>query len=424
MVGEHSNKRGQESAIGSRKAAYDSAVRTLLESLIVSAEKAGASEVHIYSGSDSLNCFFRVASKLEPSSKNFSNKILEELLDYVKQLANLNRSSLKQYSSANIDLTGRPINFSYFSNLEDKAEHLIISLEASSSLSLEELGLTKVELDRLKTLPGSNGIVVIDSKDAFTRREASNSLAMNLTPKGGSCLILDSSDFPSPSSPSNAQGVYIDRVFTKVEPESVKFVKSLVASGHDVVVFQDILNKVILDLAIEWSRAGRLVIVNSSRGSVAKAIKDVVTISAELPSKLVPELSTVISLKPIRSIRTSAGNHKLSPDVLENLEKFFGIGMPESWNTVYSHAGLNRPQVMQEVELPKASQYGSPVYLTEVLSIDEDFATSLLRNPQMNSEVIAWLAVKEGMLTQRHKGLIKALQKEVDLADVIDSFKN
>ena len=108
-------------------------------------------------------------------------------------------------------------------------------------------------------------------------------------------------------------------------------------------------------------------------------------------------------------------NHNLTDQLLDQLETFFGVDGKSGWVDLFGHAKLT----LSEPVLPIATEYGPLTSLIEILNVNEELKTALAKNSSTESDVITWLAIRSGMLTRRHDGLVRALQGELDIADVV-----
>ncbi len=160
----------------------------------------------------------------------------------------------------------------------------------------------------------------------------------------------------------------------------------------------------------------------TTEGGSSSSLKRLLDMSDQ--NDLLTELKLIISLSPIQTIASSNGHHKLDYKLIIQIENFFGLEMPESRSSIYSHAGIKRPEELLKLNFPIASEYKGLTNLVEVFRPTDYIIRTLERNPNLSLETIHQLTIRSGnILTKRQDGLIKSLRKDVDLADVIDSCK-
>jgi len=408
----------KDSALGSREVMGADSTEALLKSLIISSDKVDASALHIYSNPKSKTCYFEVGGRLEPTGKKFGDKALEELLEFIKDSANLETSELNQAQAGRLVLQDITLPAFLIQNLRDKSSHLIISLEAASKpKSLEDLGFWGRSLENVESvLDSGKGIIVVDSQDQYSIRSfISSALSYLKQNKRVSSISFDSSKLDDTNIKDH------DRIFTKANTSTRSLINRALDSNPSTVVFMDVVSKDTVLPAVEQSQAGKLVFLVTSEGSSAKSLQKVLN-SSDLVSTL-EELKLVVSLSPIQTIASSNGNHSLDSQIITRLEGFFGLDLPESWRSIYSHTGIKRPEELLHLEFPVASEYGGVTNLIEVLALSDYLRRTLARNPNLEATTLNHLATRSGMLTKREDGLIKSLRKEVDLADVIDVCK-
>ncbi len=412
--------RAGSTALSTKPASGQSPVEALLQSLIVTAQKNDASSLHLYSNSKSKNCYFEVAGKLLPTGKKLTDKVIDELLDYIIDTSNLEKSELNQAQTASISLDGTKLEIVYLQNSLDESSHLIINLGAPSSIVkiFEDIGLWGRSLELLESaLDYGKGIILIDSKDQYAVRTLLSSSIEYL--KGSNkvtSISFDSGNLPSLNIKDH------DRIFTKINRDSKSIIKRSLNSSPSVIAFLDTLNKETISIAVEQSLKGKLVFLVTTEGGCSSSLKRLLDMSDQ--NDLLSELKLIISLSPIQTIANSNGYHKLDDKLIIQIENFFGLEMPESWSSIYSHAGIKSPEELLKLNFPIVSEYKGLTNLVEVFRPDDYIIRTLERNPNLSLETIHQLTIRAGnMLTKRQDGLIKSLRKEVDLADVIDSCK-
>lgn len=409
---------GISNKLGSRQTVELSATASLLQSLIISGKKAQASALHIYLSQEAGSCYFEIGSLLRSTGKKFSDKSIEELFHHIKDAASLERSSMALAQSAELKTKEGNINIVYLQDDLGSSAHIIINLGGpSGQRSFDDLGFWGQSLQDLETALDSNkGVIILDSTDQYSIRSFILS-ALNYLKDSG---LISSVSFDSSSLPSlNARAH--DRIFTKINQSTKNIVGAVLGANPSVAIFLDPADEYIISLAIEQSRLGRLVFIVSSEGSSAASLNKILAISK--PEDLLAELKAVISLSPIQTIGGSNGSHRLNPQLVSQLVAFFNISQKRPWGSFYARAGIKSPQEPANMELLVASKYDGLTNLVEVLNLGEYLKRTISRNNGLSAAVINMLAVKLGMQSKREDGLIKALRKEVDLADVVNICK-
>lgn len=409
---------GITNKLGSRQTADLSATGSLLQSLIISGKKAQASALHVYLSQEANSCFFEIGSRLCSTGKKFSDKSIEELSHYIKDVANLEKSRVAIAQSAELKTNEETYSIFYLQDDIATSAHIVINLAGPSSpKSFDDLGFWGKSLQDLEiALDYNKGIIIVDSTDQYSIRSFIFSSLNYLKDSG----LISSVSFDSSSLPSLKPRAH-DRVFTKVDQSTKNIISTALKTNPSVVIFLDPADEYIISLALEQSRLGRVVFIVSSEGSSSASLNKTLAISR--PEDLLQELRAVISLSPIQTIGNSNGLHRLNPHLISQLESFFGISQKRSWVSFYARAGIKGPEDPSKLELLVASEYTGLTNLVEVLLLGEYLKRTLSRSTSLSIPIINMLASKLGMPGKGEDGLIKALRKEVDLADVINICK-
>lgn len=394
---------------------------TLLEGLLDIADKQDASALHIYLSNRSNNCYLEISGRLQTTVKKLNNTVVDELAEYLKRSANLERSSLSTSQTATLKINNStPLTLSLINSPEYGTSHLILFLTSSvKSRSFDDLGFWGKNLGQLEqALDVRQGIILLDSTDQFSLRSTIHSALNYLNQhQQAPSITFDSSVLPDINIKTN------DRIFTSINASSLGVAKSVLSSNPAVITFLGNINKTVVNLAVEQAALGKLVFICSSEGSASYALKKLLTLVPDLLDNLIQGLRLVTSISPIQTIASSNGSHPLTSETISQIENFFELELPESWKSICLHAGIKSPEQLLDLHLPVASEYAGVTNLIEVFKPTDDLKRILLRNPHLTAQTITSLAIRSGMLTKKEDGLIKSLRKEVDLADVIDICK-
>ncbi len=436
----------QPTPLGQRSSNLNLPAQALLLSLIASAQAKNAEQVQIYlnfgNNSTKAQCYLKIAGRLQKSPKTFSSKVLGELVEHLKSLANLELSPAKLAQNAKLNLPQlglQNLNLNLIQNSAGNEVQLTLTLNSTTlAQSFSELGFGDYNLTKLNVaLQNSTGIILLDSLSpasiynltaSILAKLKSNSTAQNLQDSAQSSPTQSNSTQPNSTQPgfikSSLQfeeSFFEDynlpahqRIFAKLNSENLPIIRQVLLSDPDVVIFADPADQLTLSLSLELAASGRLVILTTRTGSTAKSLKYALNLTAN-PTQLLQQLVLVASLRPIQALAANAPTQKLNADSLSALEQFFGIATPADWQTFLS---LSKAAA-SSLQFSTSTNYSSLTNLVELLALDEDFKLSLSSRRQSSSEIITWLAIQNGMLTFRHDGLIKSLKKELNISDVI-----
>jgi hypothetical protein len=398
-----------------------SVVHSLLDSILESANKLSASSIHFYSQGEQISCFLKVAGKLVPTPKNINQKILSELLEFIKNSSKLDSSKISQIQRAQLKISQEvELSLTYLQNIHDSSSHLILHLAPRSNIqSFEELGFNSSNSAEIEeSLSSGKGIILVDSLDQYTAREFIYS-CLNFLKKESTAMSIS---FDSSLIPTVAINGH-DRIYTKLNSSNYNLFTQALSSNPNIVIFFDPIDLKQLSFAIEASESGKLVLIVSAEGSSAASLKRAIALSPEL-TRLLSQLKLSVSLAPIQLIKEASVFHTLSEQSISKIENFFSIDLQDSWSYIHQLAGIKSPQDLLEIRFPIAPENPSGLTnLVEVLNLNDDIRRAILNNPNLSLEALHWLAVRSGMNSKRKDGLIKALQKKVDIADVIKITK-
>lgn len=396
--------------------------QALLQSLIDSGLAKDADSLHLYiSGGDEkgISCYFHHSGGLVKSEKKFSPTILLELVEYLKKAANLKMHILANVQSAQFSIPSfQDLQFrlSSIKNADLNSEHLVLHFKGKrlEPAELSSLGLSTENLTRFQQIiKKRQGIVIVSSKDIFSAHSFVNSVFKEIlseqSSKKPTILAFDSTSISAPKLSQSYESI-----FSPIDSQNISLAKNALMSHPDIVVFMDPTNSLSVDLALQQALLNKLVFIVTNQASVGEALKSILSLSSD-PKVTLQNVCTVLSLTTIKSIKRSTANHDLNDNLLDQLETFFGVDGQSGWADLFGHAKLT----LSEPILPVASEYGPLTNLIELLYLDEELKTALYKNISAQSDVITWLAIRSGMLTRRHDGLVRALHGELDVADVV-----
>ncbi|MDQ5913513.1 MAG: hypothetical protein QG623_131 [Patescibacteria group bacterium] len=416
----------KDSLLSDRPVRDSSAPRAVLGSLLQLAKRSNANSIHFYiqstSGLEQVDCAFNILGKLEPVAKKFSNKILSEIVGFIKDYSNLENNPLKQIQVANLLvpelISSRVIQINNSTDHSPSAQ-LVIELFGSYSdgtPGLKELGLSAREAEEYKShLSEKKGIILVSSSDLITAQSFILSCLSLPNLSSLPTLVFDSTSLFDYKGFESRFSI----ISTPISTRTVSIAKNALLSNPSLVVFADYANSQIAPLAAELANHGKLVfMVTSEKSAVAGLLKSLNN-SFDAMS-FIQELVCSISLSPIKSVSSSASDHILNSDLIDNVSHFFGVDNLKVWNDLLNRAGQAKVTNLANLKFPKATSYGARTNLVELLFMSSELKKTLVTGGNITEELLTWRAIRSGMSTRRHNGLVRSLSGELDIADVIE----
>lgn len=277
-------------------------------------------------------------------------------------------------------------------------------------MTLEELGLTGVSLERVKsTLEQPNGVMLVTGPTGSGKTLTLASSVSRINKVGINIITLE--DPVEVRLPGVTQ-IQINR---EVGLTFAKGLRSILRQDPDVIVVGEIRDTETAELAIHAALTGHLVFSTLHTNSAAGALPRMMDMEVE-PYLLISTVSVVVAQRLVRAIcKNCKKTFEPPPGVVAEMrtelgEAFFEKSVRKEQGKVVLYKG-------EGCEDCGGSGYRGRTGIFEVLAASDAISRLVLEHQP--SQVIEEQAIKEGMITLKQDGLLKVLQGKTTLEEVM-----
>ena len=408
------------------KLASDLPVVRIVDTLLNHAILQQASDIHIEPLEKELLIRYRIDGILH-DAMILPRSAAAGITARIKVLSNLrlDEKRLPQDGRFKIDMTGQRVSFRVSTLPTYFGEKTVMRLlpENSRGFTLEVLGFFGEGLERLhKAIKKTTGMILVTGPTGSGKTTTLYTVLDILnTPDVNISTVED---------PIEYQVGRINQ--TQVRPEiGLTFasgLRSLLRQDPDILMVGEIRDKETVQLAINASLTGHLVLSTLHTNSAAGAVPRLIDMGAE-PFLLTSTINIIIAQRLVRKLAEGKEEYKLSEAmlaelknsadldlVLEMLKKEKIIERSVTWKTIpfYKPATGASPAT--------GDGYAGRIGIHEVLAISP--AIQKMIETHVSSDEIHAQARKEGMLTMIEDGIVKAAQGLTSIEEVFRVANN
>lgn len=375
-------------------AADDAPVVQLVNSILIEAIEADASDVHIEPQKERLLVRFRIHGilrEVKSIPKNMSAAVVSRIkvssgMDIAERRRPQDGRMKLKVGSAEIDMRVNTLAVQF-------GEKIVIRLlkPTATSGGLEKLGLPEEEIRRLtKMIKAPNGIILVTGPTGSGKTTTLYSCLREINkPEVNITTIEDPVEYP-------LAGINQTQVSHKAGLTFALCLRAILRQDPDVVMVGEIRDEETLESAIHAALTGHLVFSTIHTNSAAKTVTRLLEMGA--PAYMVS--SAVIGILAQRLVRRTCGKCKVSyeatPEELELLGmKDESAGQPV---TLYKGEGCDRCD---------GTGYEGRVGLYEIMPVNRPIQEQI--DNGASTYQIQDEAIKHGMLTLAMDGKRKAL---------------
>jgi len=403
----------------------DSPISKALNTILEYAAKNRASDIHIEPLKDSLKIRCRI------------DGILREIMQLPKSTEPPLISRIKILSNLKIDEHRMPQDGEFSVNVSDKdidlrisvspvvwGEQVVIRLldKSGTSLHLEDMGYVGRSLRTIRSgLERTNGMILTSGPTGSGKSTSLYALLQEVKSDGVNIVTLeDPVEY-------KMDGINQIQVNADVGLTFAAGLRSILRQDPDIVMVGEIRDKETAELAVQASLTGHLVFSTLHTNSAAGILPRLLDMGVE-PFLIASTVHTVIGQRLVRcigknkttyqsdlaettAIKTAlAGMLPDTPDKMAAIAKDLGYGtLPLSTDSAYTLTkGVDSPD--------SPNGYKGRMGIYEVFNISEQIQELILR--RATSTEIETQAKKEGMVTMRQDGYLKALAGKTTVKEV------
>lgn len=443
---EASAKEDEDETVQEADLAEDSPIAQTVNLLIQYAVKAGASDIHIEPREDYVLVRYRVDGVLREANK-LPKKVVAALISRIKILANLKIDERRapQDGRFKLQISGKvyAMRVSTLPIMDGEKVVMRILDESTKAQGLEDLGYWNGALETInKAIVQPYGMILVTGP---TGSGKSTSLFSVLT-----TLNRPSVNISTVEDPVEYRVVGANQ--TQVNPVAgmtfVNGLRALLRQDPNIIMVGEIRDGETANLAIQAALTGHLVFSTLHTNNASTTLPRLLDMGVE-PFLIASTVRAVVGQRLIRRLCIEC-REQYKPDekTIEQLKTSFGIDSPEKFAWIHQleqsalSAGIGKPQDNTEVAenanglsttqteiatLWKAhdggcencnhSGYKGRMGIYEVLENDESVQKLIVGRG--TSDDIQKKAIKNGMLTMRMDGFIKALRGQTSIEEIL-----
>jgi type IV pilus assembly protein PilB len=380
---------GPDDIVDLETAAGDSPVIKMVNYLIYSAVREGASDIHIEPDDGSLRVRFRVDGRLYEKIRP-PIKMHPAIVSRVKIMARLDISErrLPQDGGIHVLMAGRPIDLRVSTLASKFGEKVVIRVIDNRSVlvNMEKLGFSYETLKAFRkaaTLP--NGIILVTgptgsgkSTTLYSVLREVNNEQMNV------CTVEDPVEF-------SLEGVNQFQINAKVGFTFASALRSLLRQDPDVIMVGEVRDEETARIAVQAALTGHLVLSTLHTNDAPSAITRLINIGVE-PYLTAASVQAILAQRLVRKICTDCKEPFDAPaNVRRAVERYAG-----EVDTLYHGAGCNKC---------RHTGYSGRIGVYELLIPSDEMRDRIAEAPPINE--LRRLAEAGGLTTLRADGMEK-----------------
>lgn len=381
--------------------AGQSPVIRLVNYLIYSAVKEGASDIHIEPAERCLRVRFRLDGRLHKQLE-VPLRLLPAVTSRIKIMASLDISErrLPQDGRVHVLLEGRKIDLrvSTFPNARGEKTVLRVLDTRNVSLNLEELGFAEDILTQFQHhIHAPNGIILVTgptgSGKSTTLYAAINAIA---TMENNVCTVEDPIEYHLPL-------INQFQVQEKIGLTFSKSLRTLLRQDPDVIMVGEIRDEETARTAIQAALTGHLVLSTLHTNDACAAVTRLVNMGVE-PYLIAASVNMILAQRLVRRICPKCKTTYDPPRNVRRALERMGFEIPEFYRGVGCRSCRN-------------TGYRGRIGVHELLYITEEMRDLIISNPSIAA--LRHLALQNGMVTLAHDGFRKVREAVTTIEEVL-----
>ena len=382
-------ERQVEDIVDLEAAAEDSPVIRMVNYLIFTAVREGASDIHIEPDENVVRIRFRVDGRLY-EKMHVPLKIHPALVSRVKIMASLDISErrLPQDGGIHVLMEGRPVDLRVSTLNGKNGEKVVIRVIDNRSVlvNIEKLGFSYETLKQWrKVIQSPNGIVLVTGPTGSGKSTTLYSVLRELNSEEVNiCTIEDPIEFNLPWVNQFQANEKIGFTFSAA-------LRALLRQDPDIIMVGEIRDAETARIAVQAALTGHLVLSTLHTNDAPGAITRLLNIGVE-PYLVAASVQAVLAQRLVRKICTNCKEPYEPPiNVRRAVERLVG-----EVETFYHGRGCQKC---------RKSGYSGRIGVYELLVPDDDFRDRITAAPSINE--LRELALASGMTTLRADGMAK-----------------
>lgn len=403
----------------------DSPISKALSTILEFAAKNSASDVHIEPLQDGLKIRCRIDGILREILR-LPKSIEPPLVSRIKILANLkiDEHRVPQDGEFSINAAGHDIDLRIAISPVVWGEQVVIRLldKSGTSLKLEDMGYAGRALRTIREgIKGSNGMVLTSGPTGSGKSTSLYALLQEVKSDAINIVTLeDPVEY-------KMDGINQIQVNADVGLTFANGLRSILRQDPNVVMVGEIRDKETAELAVQAALTGHLVFSTLHTNSASGILPRLLDMGVE-PFLIASTVRTVIGQRLVRRLDKNKESYETGKVETEAIKATVGHLLPKTKEDVekvskdlgYESlplAGQNAYTLFKGVDSPGApGGYKGRMGIYEVFNITPEIQDLILK--RATSTEIQDLAQKQGMVTMRQDGYLKALTGQTTITEI------
>ena len=403
----------------------DSPISKALSTILEFAAKNSASDVHIEPLQDSLKIRCRIDGILREILR-LPKSTEPPLVSRIKILANLkiDEHRIPQDGEFSINVNGHAIDLRIAISPVIWGEQVVIRLldKSGTSLKLEDMGYSGRALRTIREgIKGTSGMILTSGPTGSGKSTSLYALLQEV--KNDSINIVTLEDPVE----YKMEGINQIQVNADVGLTFASGLRSILRQDPDVVMVGEIRDKETAELAVQAALTGHLVFSTLHTNSAAGILPRLLDMEIE-PFLIASTVRTVIGQRLVRRIGNTKETYESDKVETEAIKKNVGRLLPknkEDLDKVAKDLGYetlplanqNAYTLTKGIDGPGTpGGYKGRMGIYEVFNITPEIQDLILK--RSTSADIQEVAIKQGMVTMREDGYLKALAGRTTLSEI------
>jgi type IV pilus assembly protein PilB len=405
------------------KVAQDLPIIKIVDTLLKHAIFQSASDIHIEPDEKEVRVRYRIDGILH-DAMILPSQILSGIVARIKVLSNLklDEHRIPQDGRFKIEEDGKKISFRVSTIPVFRGEKIVMRIldESTKGLTLEKMGLWGDSLEIIhRSIKKPNGMILVTGPTGSGKTTTLYTILDILnTPEVNIATIEDPIEYQMPR-------INQTQVNPKVGMTFAIGLRALLRQDPDIIMVGEIRDKETIQIALNASMTGHLVLSTLHTNSAAAAIPRMVDMQAE-KFLIASTVSVIIAQRLVRKICPDCRKeYKLSKEQLDDFKKNVNLEELDKIIEKSDLPGIKNIKKVEDVSFYKGTGcdrcggegYRGRVGIYEVLEVTEAIQKVILANS--TADEIEKVAKSEGMHNMMTDGIIKAIQGITTIEEVM-----
>lgn len=388
----------------------DAPVTKIVATLLRNAVEGRASDVHIEPTSEKVRVRFRVDGVLYTSIV-LPLKVQRAVVARVKILASLKLDERRKPQDGRFSaaIAGRRIDFRVSTFPTHYGEKVVMRIldKERGTITLEQLGMSTRYIEMVRqAIQKPYGLILITGPTGSGKSTTLYSMLSEVDRDGFNVISLeDPVEY-------NIEGVAQSQVRPEIGYTFANGLRSVLRQDPDIIMVGEIRDKETAQLAVQAALTGHLVFSTLHTNNAPGAVPRLVDMGVD-PYLIAPTLELVIAQRLVRTLCDDGGKPiKVEGNLKTMLDNQFA-DLPSQYHDLVP-SGDTVYGIIPTKTCPSGTRGRTGVF--EMMTFNEELEQAILDSAEENK--IYELARKNGMLTMKEDGIIKAFKKEIPFEEI------